>query len=74
MDSSCKHRLPFFFKSRPLTINQSPPMHQYHVVQVLVQSFGGGQAKYAHLGPHTDTGVQSHEHTNYNHGVQIPHQ
>ena len=40
-------------------------MHQYHVVQVLLQSFGGGQAKYAHLGPHTDIGVQSHEHTNY---------
>lgn len=43
-------------------------MQQHHVVQVLLQSFGGGQAKHAHTGPHTDTNVQSYEHTDYNHG------
>jgi hypothetical protein len=45
-------------------------MYQYHVVQVLVQSLGGGpggQAKYAHPGQHTDIGVKSHEHTDYYH-------
>ena len=46
----------------------------HHVVQVLLQSSRGGQTKHAHPGPCTDTGVPSHEHTNYNHGVQTPHQ
>jgi hypothetical protein len=40
-------------------------MHQYHVVQVLVQGLGGSQAKYAHPGLHRDTHVQSHERVDY---------
>jgi hypothetical protein len=30
-------------------------MQQHHVVQELLQSLGGGQAKHAHPSPHIDT-------------------
>lgn len=48
-----------------MSIDQS----QHQVVQVQVQSLARGPAKHAHLGPHIDTSVQFHEHTDYIRGT-----